>query len=84
MRIRRIEHGQSCKVDTPSRERPLRAGLVTRAAPPFIAERLALCQACDQYQVGGQFCGLNRTVGRCYLARPLAVCPADPPKWGPQ
>lgn len=46
-----------------------------------IAERSAICDACDV-----ETCALKKCKGcrkRNLLARPNMACPADPPKWGP-
>jgi len=53
--------------------------------PAFIAEREAICQACEHRDSAAPCkCKLMPVgISKCYKRRPSAVCPADPPRWGP-
>ena len=47
------------------------------------SKRLAICDACGQWDRKANRCNLHPTCTRCYLRRPGAVCPDEPPKWLP-
>ena len=51
-----------------------------------IAERLAICQTCDQFENNAcKLCGCGCTRKATFtnkLAHPLQECPHKPPKWG--
>jgi hypothetical protein len=57
------------------------------AIPAYAHERRAICRACPDYEAAltreSFGCGLARHAHHCYLRRPLACCPANPPRWGP-
>jgi hypothetical protein len=58
---------------------PKRARLVRR--PQWLTERVETCRAC-QHWIDGR-CDLHPTCTSCYRKRPGAVCPDEPPRWGP-
>jgi hypothetical protein len=78
------------------RSRPLQGLLPARAAMSpqptripnapqvpreWLRRRIEICDACGQWLTDR--CSLNRRMTSCHRRRPLAVCPASPPKWGP-
>ncbi|HUW33273.1 MAG TPA: hypothetical protein VM223_16820 [Planctomycetota bacterium] len=50
--------------------------------PAYVVQRQATCRACEHH-LPDYNCRLWSGCGPCYLRRPLAVCPADPPQWRP-
>ena len=55
--------------------------------PEFIAEREAICRACEHYDRSIPHPCHCRLIpvgaSGCYHRRPTSCCPADPPRWGP-
>ena len=49
----------------------------------LLAQRLAICDACGEWDGPNHRCGLDPRCTRCYLRRPGTVCPAEPPRWLP-
>ena len=58
--------------------------------PAWLAARLEICRRCGRWAAGAHTgayapasCELSPACTPCYRRRPGAVCPAEPPLWGP-